>query len=792
MPDQLQLRGGTTTEHNSFTGALREVTVDTTKKTLVVHDGSQAGGTPLMKESGTVDPTSITIGTGGTQRLAISNSEVVFNDTGADVDFRVETDTSSHAIFVNAGNDRVAIGSSNPLGDFHVNLGTNKNIIYSGGIGEIGNVAGFQTATDDGSANTGFGIRASEMNFAIGSSTVLRLHTDGKVGIRTSSPQHDLDILKTGSGSDSSFRVASTAASGDNDATIIINNGGSGDASLRFDYESSASRCKIYTNSSTNDLIFDTDGNETMRLKADHKVGIGTTSPSGQLHVKNSSVSDTKIILESNGTNSYPAFRVTNDARSFDIGIDGGADSFRVFDVTANKQRITVDTTGRFSINGDGTKGMLEVRASGGADDQLTAVFGSNEGTTDGTLTNNADKACRIGVQHYQTAAKPFAFLVGVSGNTENSLGIGGGTSRMNAANLIRFYTTSGTTTVTGAERMSIGETGNVLIGNRADVSTSDRGRLAIDCQGRNAVANLADADKYGLVFLNDPTTDHGNGIGFFNDSGSTCGGAILHQDKGSGNLGDLVFYTSATSDNPVERMRINSSGTIDLGASGPSARINPTSNGELYLEADPNGNYGSSNIRFYIDNTEVGRMVAGTHKFFGVGRSSSQSNARMDVQSESSQDVLFVTQAQNADIRNMVLLHSYARSGQTASQMQFMDYQGVTRGKISNNNSSTTYATSSDYRLKENEVAISDGTERIKQLKPYKFNWKNRPNTIVDGFFAHEVQDIVEDCVIGKKDAVNENGDPDYQMMDHSKLVPLLVAAVKELIGRVETLEAA
>ena len=52
MPDQLQLRGGTSTEHNSFTGVAREVTVDTTKKTLVVHDGSTAGGTPLMKESG--------------------------------------------------------------------------------------------------------------------------------------------------------------------------------------------------------------------------------------------------------------------------------------------------------------------------------------------------------------------------------------------------------------------------------------------------------------------------------------------------------------------------------------------------------------------------------------------------------------------------------------------------------------------------------------------------------------------------------------------------------------------
>ena len=50
MSKLLQLRGGTTSEHGSFTGALREVTVDTTKDTLVVHDGSTAGGFPLLKE----------------------------------------------------------------------------------------------------------------------------------------------------------------------------------------------------------------------------------------------------------------------------------------------------------------------------------------------------------------------------------------------------------------------------------------------------------------------------------------------------------------------------------------------------------------------------------------------------------------------------------------------------------------------------------------------------------------------------------------------------------------------
>ena len=77
MPDQLQLRGGTTSEHSSFTGAAREVTVDTTKKTLVVHDGSQAGGTPLMKESGANAASSVGIGTSGTNALNIDSSQRV-------------------------------------------------------------------------------------------------------------------------------------------------------------------------------------------------------------------------------------------------------------------------------------------------------------------------------------------------------------------------------------------------------------------------------------------------------------------------------------------------------------------------------------------------------------------------------------------------------------------------------------------------------------------------------------------------------------------------------------------
>ena len=123
-----------------------------------------------------------------------------------------------------------------------------------------------------------------------------------------------------------------------------------------------------------------------------------------------------------------------------------------------------------------------------------------------------------------------------------------------------------------------------------------------------------------------------------------------------------------------------------------------------------------------------------------------------------------------------------------------------TTVGTIVVASSSTTYNTSSDYRLKENVSGITDGITRVKQLKPSKFNWiSDDTNTPVDGFLAHEVSSLVPEAITGTKDAVATEaddeacisiGDPVYQQIDHSKLVPLLTAALKESITKIETLE--
>jgi hypothetical protein len=111
--------------------------------------------------------------------------------------------------------------------------------------------------------------------------------------------------------------------------------------------------------------------------------------------------------------------------------------------------------------------------------------------------------------------------------------------------------------------------------------------------------------------------------------------------------------------------------------------------------------------------------------------------------------------------------------------------------GNISITDSTIHFNSTSDYRLKENEVDITDGIDRLKELKPYRFNFTRNPSKVVDGFFAHEVSPVVPESISGEKDQVDDEGNPVYQGIDQSKLVPLLTAALQEAVAKIEALEA-
>jgi hypothetical protein len=128
-----------------------------------------------------------------------------------------------------------------------------------------------------------------------------------------------------------------------------------------------------------------------------------------------------------------------------------------------------------------------------------------------------------------------------------------------------------------------------------------------------------------------------------------------------------------------------------------------------------------------------------------------------------------------------------------SAAQNYALFYRNTTTqiGSITGTNNATAYNTSSDYRLKTNLEPIQNGINRIKQLPVYQFNWINDQDANkVDGFVAHEAKEIVPECVVGEKDAVDADGNPIYQGIDQSKIVPLLTAALKEAISKIEILE--
>jgi len=144
----------------------------------------------------------------------------------------------------------------------------------------------------------------------------------------------------------------------------------------------------------------------------------------------------------------------------------------------------------------------------------------------------------------------------------------------------------------------------------------------------------------------------------------------------------------------------------------------------------------------------------------------------------------------------------------------QILDFRAGSTlvGSVSVSASATEYNTSSDYRLKELDVPMEGSIDRLKLLRPINFAWKV-DGSRVDGFLAHEAQEVVPEAVTGTKDAMMDeeyevtpavmDGDtvvteavmgtrsvPDYQGIDQSKLVPLLVASLQEAIARIEVLE--
>ena len=262
----------------------------------------------------------------------------------------------------------------------------------------------------------------------------------------------------------------------------------------------------------------------------------------------------------------------------------------------------------------------------------------------------------------------------------------------------------------------------------------------------------------------------------------------------------DQIDFKTGGSD----RVTINSSGDVGIGTTSPSYKLhvvdddgdhirleNGSEVGFIRLDDDGDLNFwahGSENILFLNgtgSGTERMRIDSSGNVLIGT-TSTTIGDEGVRIKPSGSAGAL---QAQFMNDSGGIAV-TIGRGGSDGMCLQFTR-GSVERGGVSVNGSSTTYATSSDYRLKENVVTDWDATTRLKQLKPSRFNFKENKDTTLDGFLAHEVTSIVPEATTGTKDEVDKDGNPIYQGIDPSKLVPLLTKALQEAVAKIETLEA-
>jgi hypothetical protein len=382
-------------------------------------------------------------------------------------------------------------------------------------------------------------------------------------------------------------------------------------------------------------------------------------------------------------------------------------------------------------------------------------------------------------------------------------------TTDTNNAHAMVFATSASGTAPT--ERMRISSAGNVSIGIGASGSSAIS---KLDIAVKNVSTLGAPASSGLSIDSNDNNIVVGNlsqiGLGLRNAFQPSYISYIV-TSASAYSKGDLVFGTRSvtTDDAPSERLRITSAGDVGIGTSSPSQKLDVSGNINVSgtgtssftsTATSPVQINGASIPTLTIRNstTPVETQIRSTTTE-GLIRTATDhplvfaTNASERARIDTSGNLLVGTTSLNpsgAGTDGRVVISS-ANGGQSALTCYNAGTGAVNIVSLENGNgqvgriqisgTSTSYLTSSDYRLKENIKSMTGALAKISQLKPVTYKWKV-DGSDGQGFIAHELAQIVPECVGGEKDAVDANGNPQYQGIDTSFLVATLTAAIQEL----------
>jgi hypothetical protein len=539
MTKQVQRRRGTSTQHTSFTGAEGEISVNTTNKSIHVHDGTTAGGVEAARaDLANVSDTSLNNALSGNTLASLTITSADIN--GGTIDGTTIGGTSAAAVTTTSLVATTADINGGTV-DGAVIGGSSAAAITGTTITATGDVTIADKIIHAGDTNTAIRFPAADtVTIETAGAERLRVDSSGNVGIGTSSPALTAGYLglHVNGGTAAQIRVTnSTTGATATDGLTLANDVS---AAYLYNYEATP-------------LVFATSATERMRIDASGNVGIGTSSPTSRLTISGVAATGATTILSTGTTTNYNVGQFTNTGGNLYYGIDnsggtafsgstaygsiiGSGNSTNLHLVTNSIVRATLDASGNLGL------GVTPSAWSQSKAFQVNTIGALRADTGTVGLNNNA---------HFDSGWKYLTTATATTYEQANGQHVWNTAPSGTAGTAITFTQAM---TLDASGRLGIGTTSPAVklhLGGSSDQSFEIDGSLTPTFVGTSG--------SVGQISVNRRPHD-----GIFADTGKAAAYINLSSEAGGSTI---TFSTTTTNNvNPSERARIDSSGNLLVG----------------------------------------------------------------------------------------------------------------------------------------------------------------------------------------------------------------------------------